>query len=832
VRISTYFYVSNIPLEGFILTRHWRDTSSGVALELWLSSDTGPVKLTVPGQYSLFFARQSDQVLLDEVLQTSSSFRSVSLKPLDLKNIHGDAVLGVYCHQQRQLRELCEQLRIRDIDFWEGDIRPPERFLMERFITSSLQIDSQSSFRAQGAFTSVSTQKVKAIDYEPNLRVVSIDIETSMDAKQLYSIAVYGDELALVFMVGDETEAKYLADGMSIIWCVDARDCLQRFLCWNEEYDPDIFIGWYVVQFDCWVLAKLCERLKVPFTLGRGKQIPHWRSDAKDMDGVTVSQAEDSDTILDRKRRYLQVPGRVVLDGIELLRTAFYHFDSFSLQAVATALLGDSKLLDHDDRGQAITDLFFSEDINDKIALAKYNVQDCKLVWDIFNKTKLIDFAIARSRLTGMPLDKMGGSVASFEYAYLPKLHRYGYVAPSLGELQSDVVSPGGYVMDSQPGLYQHVLVLDFKSLYPSIIRTFNIDPYAFWFAKHKNLDKGDVVQGFNGAFFAREQHILPNIIRDLWQERDKAKAEDDQPLSQAIKIIMNSFYGVLGSPGCRFFDPRVCSSITLRGHEIIQTSHEWIEQQGYQVIYGDTDSLFVWLGKDFSQQHDAEQQAAAIGRGLAEGLNVWWQERLKKKFSIVSALEIEFETHYQDFFMPTIRGSEKGSKKRYAGTVLKWDEEHNKTREIVFKGLETVRADWTPLAKDFQRTLYQLVFDKAPYQHYIKAVVADVLAGRRDQDLVYSKRLRRLVAAYEKSNPPHIKAAKKMEAGSQQLLSSGDQLRYIITLNGPEPIEYLQSPIDYQHYIDKQLKPLADSILCFLGDSFDSLIEKQMTLL
>jgi DNA polymerase-2 len=819
-------------LEGFILTRHWRDTSSGVALELWLSSDAGPVKLTVPGQSSLFFARQSDQVLLDEVLQATSSFRSVSLKPLDLKNIHGEAVLGVYCHQQRQLRDLCEQLRIRDIDFWEGDIRPPERFLMERFITSSLQIDSQAHYRPQDAFQSVSTQKVKAIDYAPSLRVVSIDIETSMDAKQLYSIAVYGNDLALVFMVGDQAEQHCLSDDMTIIWCADARDCLQRFLRWNEEYDPDIFIGWYVVQFDCWVLAKLCERLKVPFTLGRSKQIPHWRTDAKDMDGVAISQADDSDTILDRKRRYLQVPGRVVLDGIELLRTAFYHFDSFALQTVATALLGDSKLLTHDDRGQAITDLFFSADINDKIALAKYNVQDCKLVWDIFNKTKLIDFAIARSRLTGMPLDKMGGSVASFEYAYLPKLHRYGYVAPNLGELQSDVVSPGGYVMDSQPGLYQHVLVLDFKSLYPSIIRTFNIDPYAFWFAQHEALAKDNVVQGFNGAFFSRDKHILPNIIRDLWQERDKAKAEDDQPLSQAIKIIMNSFYGVLGSPGCRFFDPRVCSSITLRGHEIIQASHEWIEQQGYQVIYGDTDSLFVWLGKDFSQQHDAEQQAAAIGRGLAEGLNVWWQERLKKKFSIHSALEIEFETHYQDFFMPTIRGSEKGSKKRYAGTVLKRDEAHNKTTEIVFKGLETVRADWTPLAKDFQRTLYQLVFDKAPYQHYIKAVVADVLAGRRDQDLVYSKRLRRLVAAYEKSNPPHIKAAKKMEAGSQRLLSSGDQLRYIITLNGPEPIEYLQSPIDYQHYIDKQLKPLADSILCFLGDSFDRLIEKQMTLL
>lgn len=818
-----------ILLEGFILSRHWRDTSTGVSLELWLSSDDGPIQLTVPAQSPLFFVQRSDQAALKDVLV---SFSSVLVKPLALKNSEGCDLLGVYCQQQRQLRELCAQLRVRGIRHWESDIRPPERFLMERFITSSLHIDPAAAYRSKGAYQQVTTQKVKTSTYQPSLRVVSFDIETSMDAKALYSIAVYGQDLALVFMVHDTPLPVTIDEGTEICWCLDAKTCLQQFLQWLSEYDPDILIGWYVIQFDCWVLAKLCERWGVPFTLGRANKTPHWRTDSRDMDGVAVDENTSSEDILDRKRRYLQVPGRVVLDGIELLRTAFYHFDSFSLQSVAGALLGDSKLLAHDDRGQAITDLFYSTDLSDKVRLAQYNVQDCKLVWDIFEKTKLLDFAIARSRLTGLALDKMGGSVASFEYAYLPQLHRRGYVAPNLGELQSDVVSPGGYVMNSSPGLYQHVLVLDFKSLYPSIIRTFTIDPFAFWFAEHQGLSKSDIVEGFNGAFFSREQHILPNIIRDLWEERDKAKANNDQPLSQAIKIIMNSFYGVLGSTGCRFFDPRVCSSITLRGHEIIQHSHEWIEQQGYQVIYGDTDSLFVWLGSDFARQKNADAQAQAIGRGLAQGLNTWWQERLQKKWSMACALEIEFETHYTDFLMPTIRGSEKGSKKRYAGTVKRIDAQGEPVVDVIFKGLETVRADWTPLAKDFQRVLYQLIFEKAPYQHYIKNTVSQVLSGQRDDDLLYTKRLRRLISGYEKSNPPHVKAAKKLEAQSQTLLGKGDKIQYVITLNGPEPIDYLQSPIDYQHYIDKQLRPIADSILCFLDDSFDELIEKQMTLL
>ncbi|MFT5421996.1 MAG: DNA polymerase-2 [Candidatus Endobugula sp.] len=839
---------------GFILTRQWRDTPEGISLELWLSSDDGPVKLTVPNQQALFFVRQSDRPQLQTLL---TAFPSVLLKPLELKNIDGEAVMGVYCQQQRQLRVLCDHLRAQDVQCWESDIRPVERFLMERFITSSLEAFPDQLLQRVSAqhvnteiinHQKIVTQQVKTVAYQPELFVASIDIETSMDAKDLYSIAVYTQQQSLVFMLGDAPESQpHHEDGLIIDWCEDARDCLQKFLAWIAHNDPDILIGWYVVQFDCWVLAKLCERWGVPFTLGRDQQLPYWRVDAKDMDGIDVAFNDKATTagILDRKRRYLHIPGRVVLDGIELLRVAFYHFDSFSLQAVASELLGDSKLLTGDDRGQKITDLFYSKDSKDnvalekKVSLAKYNLHDCKLVWDIFEKTKLLDFAIARSRLTGMPLDKMGGSVASFEYAYLPKLHRRGYVAPNLGELESDVVSPGGYVMRSLPGLYRHVLVLDFKSLYPSIIRTFAIDPYAFWYASHQQLPKSAVVDGFNGAFFARENAILPDVIADLWAERDKAKAVNDQPLSQAIKIIMNSFYGVLGSPGCRFFDPRVCSSITLRGHEIIQKSHAWIEQQGYQVIYGDTDSLFVWLGADFDQQKNPLAQAQAIGRGLAAGLNVWWQEYLHKKFAVNSALEIEFETHYHDFLMPTIRGSEEGSKKRYAGTVMssptkkKNETTHdNDELTMVFKGLETVRTDWTPLAKDFQQTLYKMIFDKKPYQAYIRLVVADILSGQRDDDLIYRKRLRRLVAGYEKSNPPHVKAAKKLEQLSQKKLGKGDAIHYLITLNGPEPMEYRSSTIDYQHYIDKQIKPIADSILCFLGDSFEGMVQKQIALL
>jgi DNA polymerase-2 len=799
-------------VKGFILTRQWRDTTAGIEIELWLATDSYPLKLIIQQQSAIGFCRQSDQ---QKIIDLLGKTLPVIFKTVDLKNIYDDPVVALYCPQKSILNEVVEILSANHILIWEADIKPTDRYLMERFITADVEVDvshfSKAKLQANHSFLPVVNPRIKKTRYQPKLKMVSLDIETSLDAKSLYSIAIYSNDQSIVFMV--DSNKPSISSSMSsegensieIIWCPSEKECLQQFIQWFSHFDPDIIIGWHVVQFDLFVLERISQSLGVKLSIGRNQQKLHWREDGQHAG-----------------RYYVQVPGRVVLDGIELLRTAFYNFESFSLQYVSNALLGESKLIDHDDRASAIHDLF----IKNKIKLAKYNLQDCKLVWDIFEKTRLLEFAIERSRITGLAMDRMGGSVASFEYAYLPRLHRCHYVAPNLGELESDILSPGGYVMRSKPGLYQNVLVLDFKSLYPSIIRTFNIDPYAFWVAQHNKLPTDLTIEGFNGASFSRENYILPDIIKQLWDERDKAKIDNNQPLSQAIKIIMNSFYGVLGSSGCRFFDPRVASSITLRGHEIIQQSRSWIQEQGYDVIYGDTDSVFVWLGNNTN-----EDDALSIGANLALGLNQWWTSRLKEQMDIESALEIEFETHYKHFLMPTIRGSSEGSKKRYAGIISTVDD-GEVSEELIFKGLETVRTDWTELAKHFQKDLYLKVFKGEPYRDYICQTVDALLIGELDEQLVYKKKLRRPLSGYEKSTPPHVKAARKLHQVSGELLGKGDSIHYILTINGPEPQRYQQSLTDYQHYIDKQLKPIADSILTFLDDRFDDILDNQMMLL
>jgi len=540
----------------------------------------------------------------------------------------------------------------------------------------------------------------------------------------------------------------------------------------------------------------VADQLGRRLLLGRNRRPAHWRS--LDDEG---------------ERRAVQCPGRVVLDGIDMLRAAFYNFDSFALDNVAHELLGEGKLIHGANRGEEIGRLFQ----HDKTTLAAYNIKDCELVTRIFEATSMLDFAVARTVMTGLNMDRMGGSVASFDNLYLPRLHRAGFVAPNASE--DHTASPGGWVLDSTPGIYDHVLVLDFKSLYPSIIRSFAIDPLGLALGVSGDLDEEATVPGFLQARFAREGHILPELIQQLWARRDAARQLGDAPLSQAIKIIMNSFYGVLGTPGCRFFDARLASSITRRGHEILQRTRDHIEKAGHRVIYGDTDSVFVWI-------HEAanDAQAQAAGQQLQDSLNTWWRHQLREQFGLDSALELEFETHYKRFLMPTVRGSDKGSKKRYAGVVTAAGGDR-----LVFKGLENVRTDWTRLARDFQEELYRRIFMEEPFADYVREIHFQLLAGERDGELVYRKRLRRKLDEYERNVPPHVQAARLYAARGLVPPSRGGWVEYVMTTAGAEPAQKPLAPLDYEHYAERQLEPVADGILGFVGTSFRTLVGKQI---
>jgi len=833
--------MSTASQQGFLLTSRWYEGEHTTELEFWFASQVGPLCVRIE-QPSVCFIPTKDQekaVRLARAEGLELTCRSVELQSFSLQSL-------VACYlRQQDIYRFNYLLSDWDIQVWEYDLRPTDRYLMERFIRSGAEI--QGDWQQHDDFLLCQQGRMKpsteAID-NTDLSMLSVDIETSFPKQgqpdRLFSIALSGD----VFLT--DNEGRRQKQSVNQIWMIGDEDSptaehcqyieteqqlLEVLFAEIQRLDPDIIIGWNFIQFDMDFIQRKCDELDVPFILGRDQQEVSWRHDQNKV-----------------SRSYVHVPGRCIIDGIEMLRQAQYQFESFSLDNVSEELLGRKKLLsgsfNHKDYNHEIEYLFD----HDKPALAAYNLEDCVLVLDIFQQTELMDFAIQRSSLTGLLLDRMGGSVASFENLYLPLLHRAGYVAPNYGEGFSDIKSPGGFVMDSRPGLYDSILVLDFKSLYPSIMRTFKIDPMGLIEGlKSEELkvegqeNSEQAIEGFNGGYFDRKKHCLPDLITMLGEQRDQAKKDNNHHLAQAIKIIMSSFYGVLGSDGCRFFDMRLSSSITQRSHEIIQRSGQWIKQQGYDVIYGDTDSVFVWLKEKKSQQ-----QADEIGKRLSKDLNGWWRQTIQQEHQLDSKLEIEYETHYQRFFMPSIRGAETGSKKRYAGTVHTLSSTGEEEVETIFKGLEAVRSDWTPFARQFQQQLFQRIFSERPFEQWMKDEVSDLMQGKKDQLLIYRKRLRQPLSEYQRNVPPHAKAAAVLELWRQQqglpplYEDRGGWIQYLATTSGPQPIEVYQSSlgglqgglqIDYQHYFEKQIAPVCDGLLALYDTSFAEICGQQMSL-
>ncbi|AWL13117.1 DNA-directed DNA polymerase [Saliniradius amylolyticus] len=780
-------------ISGFILSRHLLSTPEGVAVGLWLLTDEGPAYVQSAPQKLSFFIVSSQQNQAEETLNRAGL--KAGCRALELTTFEQQPVSACYFDSPRSFYQARKLLQSQGLVLYEADIRPVDRILMERFIYGAVTASGRPD--ESGPYPMLLDAKLSPAKTIPAFKVLSLDVECSAQG-ELYCIGLVGAQFSRVLMIGEPESTR-----QDIVWLDHEADLLQAFVSQIHQLDPDIITGWNVVNFDFRLLLKRARRYGIPLTLGRDNSEPEWR-----------------ETQGDSELGFIGIAGRVVVDGIDALKTATYQFDSFSLESVARALLGKGKAVDNvQDRLSEIEHNFH----HNKRQLAKYNRQDCQLVLDIMRKTRLLPFLALRSRLTGLELDRSGGSVAAFTNLYLPKLHRAGYVAPNL-PADGGLASPGGYVMSSRPGLYDHVLVLDYKSLYPSIIRTFKIDPLGLV----EGLKQPETaIPGFKGAAFSREQHFLPAIIQRLWQQRDEAKKAGDQARSQAIKILMNSFYGVLGSGGCRFYDTRLASSITLRGHEIMQTTADWIREQGYEVIYGDTDSTFVWLN-----QAVTDKEARQIGRRLAQEINQRWRSKLAEELALESDLEMEFETHFRRFLMPTIRGSEQGSKKRYAGLKVTPDGQ----TELVFKGLESVRSDWTELARQFQHELYRRVFEQQPVGDYIRTLVARVRAGECDEQLVYRKRLRRKLDDYKRNIPPHVRAARladrlNQQQGKPRQYQRKGWIRYFITVSGPEPLEYHSSAIDYEHYIERQIRPVADAVLPFIGEDFERITAAQLGL-
>ncbi|MDY0081908.1 MAG: DNA polymerase II [Ignavibacteriaceae bacterium] len=758
-----------ISADVFILTDEWLDHNGKNILKLiGKSNEIGPVQILITNNKPVFFVENS--AILNPLQ------KNFLRKETKLKNFNHQPVDAVYLNTQKELVVLADSLHQSDIKTFESDIDPLRRYLMEKGINSQLKVTGAAEQKK--LLTRFINPVIEPAVVNPQFIIASLDIETSTKSNQLYSIAVHvtgkQEELKKVFMLGEKP--KSCPD--YTLFYDEERDLLINFFNWFKEIDPDIIIGWHVIGFDLLFLDNKCRELGISLDIARANG------------RVSIRQRKPSGY-------YISLTGRVVIDGPAMLRASFFSFEDFKLETVAQELLGKGKTITPDTKKVEEIERQFRED---KIALAEYNLQDAVLVTDIFKKTGLIELSVRRAQISGMLMDQLGMMTAAFDHLYLPKLHQSEFVAPNLKDIYTAEHAAGGYVIDPVPGIYENVVVLDFKSLYPSIMQTFKIDPYSLL------MKETDTIETLNGYRFSYSLHILPDFIDELMKQRDEAKKKKDKQLSQAIKILMNSFYGVMGSYNCRFYHPDLPRAITGSGHKLLLGSKEYLEKKELKVIYGDTDSLFVML------KNVNDESGELQGKKIVKELNKFWKEKLKKEYKVESHLELQFEKYYKQFIITPARGADTGAKKRYAGLVLKDDKEN-----IEFVGMEFVRSDWTNLAKDFQIELYEKIFHKEEVEDWIREVIKKLKSGNFDDKLIYKKRLRKEIEDYTKNIPPHVRAAKLLN-------EPADVIYYVITQRGPIPIELKHNDFDYDHYIEKQLKPIADSVLFLLGKNFDDI--------
>jgi len=676
-----------------------------------------------------------------------------------------------------QVPPLRERLQADGIECFEADVRFAYRYLIDRGIRGTLEIDGDER-PGNGVDVVFENPHIKPAEWTPDLSVLSLDIETDSRARILYSIGLSGCGADEVLIYRPDGDMPSNATGYR-----SEHELLRAFVRRIRELDPDILTGWNVVDFDLAVLDGIAGRCGVRLTLGRGTEPLRVR---RDETGRGRSQAS--------------LPGRVVLDGIDLLRGSFIKMESYSLNAVARTVLGKTKTITGSDRAAEIARRWR----DDPEALADYNLDDAQLVLEILDRLRLLPLTVERSALTGMPPDRVSASVASFDFLYLSELSKRGRVAPAARDRDELEEQSGGHVLDPRTGLHRNVMLFDFQSLYPSVVRTFNIDPLGIIEAAWDD----DPIEAPNGATFARAAGILPKLLDELAPQRAAAKQAGDEVKSQAIKILMNSFYGVLGTSACRFALPGLANAITGFGREILLWSKARFETLGFDVLYGDTDSLFVASGTT-----DPAEAASRAGE-LAQQINDELTAHVRDHWKVESRLVLEFERLYLRLLLPAGKRGGAGARKRYAGLV-----QTDAGDEVVLTGLEAVRRDWTPLARRAQRDLFERLFRDRDVTSYLRKLVADLRRGVFDDELVYRKALRRALNSYTTTTPPHVAAARKLPGPAPRVV------RYYITVNGPEPAAQRSSAIDYEHYVQKQVRGVADPVLGILGLDFDQVI-------
>jgi DNA polymerase elongation subunit (family B) len=753
----------------------------------------------------------------EELAKIKLEFEGREVMPLEIlptsKNLENEKVsaLRVDVQQPADISLLKDRIRLIDgyIDCIESDIPFVKRYLIDKKLTplAKWRVAGKSLDRGtSNAEYIIDAEGMTEVELETagNPKIIVFDIETY---NPIGSPRPEVDPIVMISIASNTGLKKLLCwkrfeNAPDYVEFLDSEmDIIARFVEIIKEESPMIISGYNSDNFDLPYIKTRASKYKIKMDIG--------------FDGAPLKI----------NRRGLgvaaKINGVIHLDAyifIKNILAANLKTEAYDLNSVAEELVGEKKV-----DGIKIDDFYKVWDAGgDLKTFAKYCMHDSVITLKLVEK--IIPMIFELTKLIGQPLfDICRMTYGQCVEWYLSKnANDYGEFIPNkplgadFGERLSKTYV-GAYVQEPKPGIYEGVVVFDFRSLYPSIIVSYNIGGSTI---KCKCCERGAKEKIW---FCKKKKGFIPGVLEDLINRRDRIKEimktvkKDDKDYvilssrSYALKTVANAMYGYLGFARSRWYCLECAARITELGREYIKKVINQATKAGFNVLYADTDSLFISL----------ENKSLGAAEKFIAGINK----------SLPGVMELEFQGFYpRGIFVSKKVDVEKGAKKKY---VLV-----DESGGIVIKGFEYVRRDWSEIAKRAQMAVIHAVLKDNSKEKAFEIIKATIKKLRMQEvpfeDVAIYTQLSRRLDAYE-SIGPHVAAALKAQKKGQKF-EPGQIIRYIVT-KGEGSIsdrsyivnDFIKAKLEYdpEYYINNQVIPAVEKIFEVLGYSKEELVGK-----
>lgn len=576
----------------------------------------------------------------------------------------------------------------------------------------------------------------------------------------------------------------YGRQGEGMVTCQDEKEAISRFISIVREEDYDVLVGYNSDSFDLPYLRARARQAGLRLRLGRDS------SEVACQPGAIMGRSI--------------IRGRINID-LYLPVRRMMNLPAYTLAQVCLRLFNRRK---EDLTANEILRLWEGGTNEGAARIARYCASDADATAAI--ATEILPTLLELSKHTRQLLadvSRMGQS-QMVEWLLIREAYRRGDLVPNkptspeLARRRRETYE-GGYVLEPRRGLQTDIVSLDFRSLYPTIIVTHNVDISTL----DCDCCAGRNLSPTGHHFCQKRQGFIPSIVGALVERRVQIKGQlagmdpGSPPykrldaMQNALKILANSFYGYSGYAPARWYSKECAESVAAWGRYYIRNTIEGAEKEGFQVLYSDTDSVFI------TRQPTGRDSLVREAKGFLERMNS----------SLPGIIELEYQSYYpRGFFV---------SKKRYALI-----EESGK---ILTRGLEVVRRDWSPLAKETQRRVLEAILkdgDPSKAAEHVRQSIRAVSERSVElRDLVISTRMTKSLDSYE-AKAPHVALAKRLVEGGEDV-DQGATIDYVVRRGSgkvgdrAQPIEHSRiEDYDIEYYVRNQILPPSMRIMSAFG--------------